>query len=123
YVLRNDTGAPLDTLHVALTSQLETGALELDRPARPALVDDDLGHRVYVLGSPLAAGDSLTLAFDLRYAPRGFTNDGAASAVVESGTHSELDEWLPATGQQPARELSEAHHRRKRGLPPRIVPG
>jgi hypothetical protein len=102
---------------------VETGAVELDRPARAALVDDDFGHRIYVLESRLAPGDSLELAFSLRYAPRGFTNDGAPDDVVANGTYFELPEWLPAIGYQPSRELRGARERRDQGLPPRPSPG
>ena len=122
YVLRNETGVRIDTIHVAVKSDVATGAIEFDRPARTALVDDDLGHRIYILNSPLAPGDSLSLGFALRHAPRGFGNDGAPDAVVANGTYFELQEWLPSIGYQPSRELSGTGARRELGLPPRPSP-
>ena len=119
YVLRNDTGAPIDTLHLSVASEVETGPFELGRRARAAVVDDELGHRIYVLDSPLAPGDSLSLGFDLTYAPRGFSNDGAAGDVIANGTYFELPQWLPGIGYQPSQELMDARARRDHGLPPR----
>ncbi|MPY90582.1 MAG: hypothetical protein GEU99_22005 [Luteitalea sp.] len=65
--LVNRTARPIDTIHVAVSSQVETGGIELGRPARAALVDDDLGHRIYVLEEPLQPGDSLRLSWQVRH--------------------------------------------------------
>lgn len=119
WLLVNATGAPIDTIHVATRPDVRTGPLRFDRPARAALVDDDLHHRVYVLDSPLRAGDSLAVEFSVAYAPRGFTVTGAADAVVANGTYVALEEWLPAIGYQRSRELPAERMRRDHGLPPR----
>ncbi len=66
--LVNGTPLPIDTVHVAVSSQVETGEIEFSRPAHAALLDDDLGHRIYVLGEPLEPGDSLE-QFTERFGP------------------------------------------------------
>ena len=119
WVLVNETGAPVDTIHVATTPDVRTGEMRFDRPARAALVDDQLHHRIYVLDAPLLPGDSLAASFAVRYAPRGFSTRGAADAVVANGTYVVLQEWLPAIGYQRSRELPGERVRREHGLPPR----
>ena len=98
------------------------GQLAFDRPATQLLGDDDLGHRIYRLATPLQPGDSLQLEFQLQYAPRGFTERGLDPSVVPNGT-SFSSTWLPAIGYQSSRELISAGDRRKYGLAPRrLIP-
>ncbi|HEX6590004.1 MAG TPA: M1 family aminopeptidase, partial [Longimicrobiales bacterium] len=87
--------------------------------ARVAIVDDDLGHRAYVLAEPLAPGDSLTLAWRVRYRARGFPNSGVPTLVVGNGTYFNNYEWMPQLGYQPQRELSNEAQRAEQGLPDR----
>jgi ABC-2 type transport system permease protein len=114
--LVNRTAAPIDTIHVAVSSQVETGEIEFGRPARAALVDDDLGHRIYVLEEPLQPGDSLGLSWQVRHAPRGFPARGISTAVVGNGSFIVMPTWTPLIGYQPRRELSNAGQRREHGL-------
>lgn len=117
--LLNRTGRPLDTLHVATSRHVETVALQLDRPATPAVIDDALGHRVYVLDAPLQPGDSVALTWEVRYMPRGFPAGDASSEVVGNGSFVVMREWMPLPGYQPARELTDRGARRRHGLPER----
>ena len=119
WVLVNGTGEPIDSIHIATRPAVTTGELRFGRPARAALVDDVLHHRVYELASPLLPGDSLAVDFVVTYAPRGFAVSGAEDAVVANGTFVALDEWLPAIGYQRGRELPAERVRREHGLPPR----
>ena len=119
YRLVNATGGAVDTLHVATSSEVETGPVTFDRPAEAVHVDDDLGHRVYRLARPLQPGDTLRMRFGVRHAPRGFTNDGAASQVAERATFFKTEAWLPLIGFQPGRLLTDAQARKDHGLPPR----
>ena len=61
YRLVNATGAAIDTLHVATSSEVETEPVTFDRAAEAVRVDDDLGHRVYRLARPLQPGDTLQM--------------------------------------------------------------
>ena len=51
YTLVNRTPRPIDTIHVAVSLAFKTGAIDFDRPARAAVLDDALGYRSYVLKS------------------------------------------------------------------------
>ena len=119
YRLVNATGRAVDTLHVATSSEVETGRVTFDRPAEAVHVDGDLGHRIYRLARALPPGDTLQMRFDVRYAPRGFTNDGAASQVAERATFFKTEAWLPQIGFQPGRLLTGAQARTDHGLRPR----
>lgn len=118
YDLLNKTEATIDSIHVATAFGVETRALSFDRPARPELLDDKLGHRIYVLETPLRPGDSLKLAFEVRYDPRGFPFSGIDASVAPNGTFFD-DGWLPSVGYQRGREVRSAGERRAQGLTPR----
>ncbi|HEX7050866.1 MAG TPA: hypothetical protein VF188_11730 [Longimicrobiales bacterium] len=119
YVLVNRAGAPIDSIHVATPLGAVTGPLEFDRPGRAVVVDERLGHRIYALDSPLEPGDSLRLGFDVAFEARGFREAGGGGPVAANGTYFTSQEWLPAIGYQPGRELSSASDRRDLGLDPR----
>lgn len=116
YVLTNASSAAIDTIHVTTVPERETKAISVDRPASPALLDDDLGYRIYTLEKPLQPGDSLHLSFEVRIAPHGFRNDGADAFVVRNGSHFTNRDWLPAIGYQPNRELDGVGIRKQYGL-------
>jgi len=118
YLLVNSNAVAIDSIHLATASEVET-AVTLDRPAALVLADEDLGHRIYTLDTPLQPGDSLRLGFEVRFEPRGFRNDGGLpvdASVVANGTFFTNQDWLPAIGYQANRELSDAGDRRARGL-------
>jgi ABC-2 type transport system permease protein len=119
YTLVNRTTQPIGTIHVAISSEVETDKLEFDRPARATLRDDDLGQRIYLLTEPLRPGDSLQMSWNVRYHPRGFPARNISTAVIRNGSFIEMHEWMPLIGYQPGRELSDAFERKKRGLPAR----
>jgi len=122
YRLVNRTDARLEAVHVTfLSPDIQANAIAFDRASSPALVDDERHFRIYTLERPLAPGDSLELAFDLSFRPRGFTNDRPQTKVVANGTHFDRS-WLPAIGYQPLVELTDDEPRRRRGLEPRRAP-
>jgi hypothetical protein len=100
---------------------IRANSLSFDRGSTPALVDDESHFRIYTLERPLAPGESLQLAFDLSFRPRGFRNDRSQTNVVENGTHFDR-RWLPTIGYQPVVELTDDEPRRRRGLEPRQRP-
>lgn len=121
YLLVNPGAVAIDSIHLATASAVET-AVTLDRPAALVVADEDRGHRIYTLDTPLRPGDSLRLGFEVRFQPRGFSNDGGLpvdASVVANGTFFTNQDWLPAIGYQASRELSNAGDRRAHGLPPR----
>ncbi|HYH10567.1 MAG TPA: M1 family aminopeptidase [Thermoanaerobaculia bacterium] len=123
YRLENHSGRPVDAIH--LVAQRSLDSVSFDRPSRPALIDRELGYRIYKLDQPLTPGDSLRLDFTVRIAPRGFTNYGISSAIASNGTLLEnrpgrgAGTWLPAVGYRSDPELYDAYERRQRGLPVR----
>ena len=122
YRLVNRTNAPIDSVHVTfIDPDIRANSISFDRGARPALVDDERHYRIYKLESPLAPGESLQLAFDLSFRPRGFRNEQRQKRVVDNGTNFGRS-WLPAIGYQPAGELTDDEPRQRRGLAPRRPP-
>jgi ABC-type transport system involved in multi-copper enzyme maturation permease subunit len=120
YRLVNRDTVPIESVHLATASSVETRELAFDRPARRVLADGDLGHSIYALAKPLQPGDSLTLSFEVRFEPRGFSNSGGSDAVVANGTHF-TGAALPAIGYQPGRELTSPDDRRAQGLPRQVT--
>ncbi len=116
YVLTNTSSAAIDSIHVTTAPGVETGAVSVDRPASPVLVDDDLGYSIYALEKPLKPGDSLHLRFEVHVAPHGFRNNGVDVSIVQNGSHFTNRDWLPAIGYQRNRELDGAGVRKQYGL-------
>lgn len=96
-------------------------AVGFDRPAKPVFSDAELGHQMYALETPLHAGESLQLDFEVHFRPRGFPNRGIDASVVANGTYFTKEEWLPAIVYQADRELRNAADRRAHELAARPV--
>jgi ABC-2 type transport system permease protein len=118
YHLVNDTGEPIDSVHVLTRRELRTRSLTFDRPARLALQDEELQYRIFALHRSLLPGDSLRLTFDLEFRPRGFPNHDIPTTVARNGAYFERG-WLPIIGYQQTLELAGARARQEHGLPPR----
>ncbi|HEX8327175.1 MAG TPA: ABC transporter permease, partial [Hymenobacter sp.] len=117
YLLVNNSGAPIDSVHLAMgTGGVETTAIHFNQSAKAVLVDKEHGQHMYALAKPLPPGDSLRLTFRVMYNPQGFSNSGADAQVVANGSSFRNLEWLPAVGYQPYRELDEAGDRKAYGL-------
>ncbi len=123
YRLVNSSAVAIDSIHVATAPGVETGPANFDRSATLVLADEDRDHRIYALERPLQPGDSLRLDFDVHFNPRGFRNTGFDASVVANGAYFTNQDWLPAIGYQPYRELTNAGDRRAHGLAPRpLIP-
>jgi len=118
YQLVNGGAVPIDSIHVATAWGVETGPVSFDRPSALVAADEELGHRIYALKTPLQPGDSLRLGFVVHHRSRGFRTAGADGSVVANGTWFK-NGWLPAIGYQPGRELFKPAERRAHGLAPR----
>ncbi len=117
YRLTNRTGAAIDSVHVFVVPGIEVRSISFDRAARPVVVDEEVGYRIYALGRALAPGDSLELAFDVAFRPRGFRNSGNQTDVVANGAYFDR-RWMPIVGYQPWLELSGDEVRERFGLGP-----
>ncbi len=116
YQLVNRTPRPIDTIHVAISSEVETKEVAFGQTARAALIDEEMGHRIYQLEQPLPPGDSLSMTWHVRYYKPGFPARGTNTAVVANGSFIELHGWRPLIGYQSYREISGAVERREQGL-------
>jgi ABC-2 type transport system permease protein len=120
YRLVNRSAAAIESIHVAIASDVETGDVKFDRPAARVLADETAGHRIYALTRPLEPGDSLQLDFEVHVEPHGFRESGIDGSVAANGTYF-TDAWLPAIGYARGRELTSASDRREHGLAPRSL--
>jgi ABC-type transport system involved in multi-copper enzyme maturation permease subunit len=118
YHLVNASGAPIDTIHVAVAPGVHTGAVTFDHGATRVLAADELGHRIYVLAEPLRPGGSLRLDFDVHVKPKGFRGSGVSRLLSANSSYFKND-FLPTIGYQPGRELIKPGDRRTHGLPAR----
>jgi hypothetical protein len=118
YVLVNRTSAAIDSVHVVTNREVAARSLSFDRAAKPVVVDEETGYRIFDLEQPLRPGDSLRLSFDVAFRPRGFRGtSGIQTDVVRNGTYFNRL-LLPFVGYQPAFEASGAD-RGRFGLMPR----
>ncbi|HEX8473895.1 MAG TPA: hypothetical protein VF666_07665 [Pyrinomonadaceae bacterium] len=118
YHLVNRTAAAIDSIHVATAPGVHTGVIAFDRAAARVLAYEELGHRIYALEEPLQPGDSLRLSFEVQFKRKGFRNSGVNPSVAANSTYFQND-WLPAIGYQPDREIFKPGERRAYGLAPR----
>ena len=117
YRLVNRTPTPIDSVHVYVDPRLRVRSIGFDRASRRVRVDEKVGYRILALERALAPGDSLRLAFDMTFRPRGFPNSGMQTDVVSNGAHFDR-RWLPIIGYQPALELQGGEERKRFGLAP-----
>ncbi|EMR03317.1 ABC transporter permease [Cesiribacter andamanensis] len=122
YLLVNESGQAIDTLHLATAEGVITSDLHLDRPFTPLLEDRVLGHNLYRLERPLQPGDSLRLSFRVQYQAQGFSHSGIRASVIQNGSYLINYEWLPGIGYQPQRELRDNGQRQQYGLGPWSMP-
>ncbi|MEO8381465.1 MAG: ABC transporter permease [Acidobacteriota bacterium] len=113
--LVNRTAHPIDTVHVTVSSAVDTDAIDFDRPAR-ATLDHELGYRTYVLAQALQPGHSLRMTWRVRHEPHGFPAGDLDASVVGNGTFIPMVEWIPRIGYQSGRELSYPNDRKEQGL-------
>ena len=118
YALRNRNAQPVTELLVNVPEEAVVHSLTASVPLKLEESRPELNWRRYTLAQPLAADATMTLAFDLEYASRGFGNAGPSKIVVDNGTfvNSTL---LPALGYQDRMELTLDRDRKKHGLRPK----
>ncbi len=119
YSLVNNSEVAIDSIHLATSTEAEIAEVNFDRLAARVLSDGYLGHRIYALNESLQPGDSMKLDFKVDYKPRGFSNSRVDAFVIANGSFFTNQQWLPAIGYQPDRELNDAVVRREHGLAPR----
>jgi ABC-2 type transport system permease protein len=119
YELENRSGTPIVELLVTQQRNAEL-ALASNPQLRLLLADDERGFHIYRLAKPLAPGARMTLAFTLRYAPKGILGMGTDTPVVGNGTFFN-NSALPRIGYQDQVELTDERDRKRHGLKPRAA--
>ncbi|WP_121114392.1 ABC transporter permease/M1 family aminopeptidase [Croceibacterium ferulae] len=113
----NDTGAPLEELHLRLPDlQTRLGAVAVPG-ARLAMRDDALQYRIYRFDRPLAPGATGTISFVTSREQQGFRASGDDTRLIANGTFLNNSEFTPQIGMNRASLLRDRVVRRRLGLP------
>lgn len=120
YRMINDTGAPVEYLHVRLTDP-DTELLEVEIPGATLDTNDETyQHRIYRFETPLAVDAEATLTFSSRRWHRAFTTTGYGTRLVENGTFLNNSEFAPQLGMDRSGLLTDRATRRRYGLEPEL---
>ena len=122
YDLRNESGAPIDQLHVRQGDR-DLEWLKLD-VAGARLVSDDkrFAYRIYKFDKPLAPGATTSLTFVSRLWRRGFRAQNPATDLIANGTFVNNFSFAPIIGMGRQGLLSDRTQRRRQGLPAELRP-
>ncbi len=122
YSLVNDTGAPLETLHVRM-GDVDTRLVKLTVPgAKLELDDQDDQYRIYRFATPLAPGATLAMDFVTRRQQKGFRATGDDTNLVANGSFLNNQQFAPLIGMNRFGLLTDRTQRRKYGLPAELRP-
>ncbi|WP_298308046.1 M1 family aminopeptidase [uncultured Erythrobacter sp.] len=116
YSMVNDTGAPVEMLHVRLFDA-DTKLLEVDVPGATLEKNDETyQHRIYRFDTPLAPDESASLTFKSQRWHKAFTATGYGTRLVENGTFLNNAEFAPQIGMNEQGLLTDRATRRSYGL-------
>ncbi|MFV0625576.1 ABC transporter permease/M1 family aminopeptidase [Sphingomonas sp. ac-8] len=117
YRFVNDSGGPIETLHVRLPDA-DTKLVSVTIPgARLASNDAAFQYRLYRFDRPLAPGATGTLTFRTQREQRGFRANGDDTRLVANGSFLNNSEFAPMLGMSRDGLLSDRITRRRYGLP------
>ncbi len=120
YAWVNDTGAPLEVLHVRLVDQ-DTNIVAIDVPGAKLEMNDEVNkYRIYRFTAPVAPGATGTLLFRTQRWQRGMRAGGNDTRLVRNGTFLNNSEIAPQIGMDRSGLLNDRAKRRKYGLPPEL---
>lgn len=121
YILRNDTGRPLDRVDIRRPDR----DLKMAVAVQGAHVARDyarFGYRIYRFDEPLQPGDTRIVTFRTDRWQRGFANAGYDTKIVANGTFLNNFDIAPAIGMSRSDLLQDPTTRRKYGLPDELRP-
>ncbi|MDO1559433.1 aminopeptidase [Brevundimonas sp. 2R-24] len=121
YQLENQTGAPLQQVHVYFPRDLEVQQLTLPG-AQVEREFERFNYRILRLEQPMAPGERRTLSFRTQIARRGFTNSGQLVPVLSNGTFLNHLQVSPTLGFNRSDLLGDPTQRRRQGLPAQLRP-
>jgi len=116
YQLKNKTNQIVERILLSAPPNCQSAKMTIGEASQVIRVDQGSGTRVCQLGRPLQPGETVQLKFDLKFAPRGFSNQRADSHFVENGTYIDSS-FFPRLGYIAAYELTDAKKRRDHDLP------
>jgi hypothetical protein len=111
----NKTEKPIDTLYFNINQSWEN-KIDIDG-SEMVLDDEELGFRIYALGSTLQPGDSMDIHIETAYVTKGFQNYRGNTSIVKNGTFLNNFEILPGLGYSESGELGDKNDRKKYDLP------
>ncbi|MEP3029717.1 MAG: M1 family aminopeptidase [Erythrobacter sp.] len=118
----NDTGAPVEMLHVRLADP-DTELLDVQIPGATLETNDETyQHRIYRFDTPLAPDATATLSFTSRRWHKALTTNGYGTRLVENGTFLNNGEFAPQLGMDRNGLLTDRATRRRYGLEPELRP-
>ncbi|MEP1421067.1 MAG: M1 family aminopeptidase [Erythrobacter sp.] len=118
----NDTGTPVETLHVRLLDA-ETILLETDVSGAKLEKDDETyQHRIYRFDTPLAPDETATLTFKTQRWHKAMSVSGYDTRLVKNGTFLNNAEFAPQIGMNEQGLLTDRVTRRSYGLEPELRP-
>ena len=99
YTLVNDTGAPVEELHV-LFQDGYSELTELDIPGGSLMLgeQEDYGYQIYKLEPAMVPGETLEMRFATERVQDGFSTRGADTRLVKNGTFLNNAEFAPQLG-------------------------
>lgn len=122
YTMVNDTGAPVETLHVRLFDA-DTELLEVDIPGATLEKNDETyQHRIYRFDTPLAPEGTASLTFKSQRWHKAMSTSGYGTRLVENGTFLNNAEFSPQIGMNEQGLLTDRATRRSYGLEPELRP-
>lgn len=120
YRFVNDTGAPVETLHVRLFDP-STELLEVVVPGAALETNEETyQHRIYRFDTPLGVDETATLSFKSRRWHKAMSTRGYGTRLVENGTFLNNSEFAVQLGMNRMGLLSDRATRREYGLEPEL---
>lgn len=122
YTMVNDTGAPVEMLHVRLFDA-DTKLLEVDVPGATLETNDETyQHRIYRFNTPLGVDEAASLTFKTQRWHKALSVSGYGTRLVENGTFLNNAEFSPQIGMDVQGLLTDRATRRSYDLEPELRP-
>ncbi|MEO0366313.1 MAG: M1 family aminopeptidase [Pseudomonadota bacterium] len=113
----NDTGAPVEVLHVRFDdAYVQVKSVEVPG-ATLEMHDEAMKYRIYRLDSPMQPGERGRLSFSTLREQQGFRASDNDTRLVHNGTFLNNSEFMPQLGMLRSGLLSDRATRRKYDLP------
>lgn len=120
--LINDTGAPVEVIHLRMTDD-DSELLEVGFEGAVLKSNDETyQYRIYRLHTPLAPDATTSLTFKTRRWQKALAADGYDTRLVKNGTFLRMTSFAPQIGMSKRGLLSDRAVRRRYDLPPELRP-